>query len=381
MKIIAGLFLSLWAALLSAQPLSQPSSQPSAKHERNWVVAPVPAVVASSDAGYGGGILVDFYDHRKPIKPYQAMYEIIITATSKRQQSYQISLDRPQILGGDYRIKARLYYERTPQMQYFGVGNSTTRDLALEEEDFYEYDRGELSAEASLQRRFLPKWSVFGKAISKYFMLQAAPESLFAQDQPLGEEGGRFLEWGAGLLRDDRDKELWPTSGGYDELSLRTSPAPFNRTSYVGLNATLRRYLPLSKSVVLGGRAAVDLLFGDAPFYAQERFGLEGPTSIGGGSSLRGLPRARFIGDQKILLNAELRALPFSAKLFGLHLDFGAAAFVDAGKVIDDGSQTLHVGQGVGLRLLYEKDFVVRFDFARSNEDALRVYLDVGHPF
>jgi outer membrane protein assembly factor BamA len=374
----SALFLCLFFSL---SVYAQPSSQPAKK--RPWVVAPVPAIVISSDSGYGAGIQLDLYDHRLPVEPYVTQYEFVFTATSKKEQNYAFSIDKPQILGGDCRLKANASYERTPQSQFFGIGNESERDPILEDLNFYEYDRSELSADASLQKKMqgAPKISIVGQFTAKRYVFRTEDGSFFEEEQPLGAEGGIFAEWGVGLLRDTRDKEAWPTKGGQDELSLRGSAAPFDAHPYLGANLTLRRYLELAPKTTLGVRAAADVLTGDAPFFVQERFGLEAISSVGGSSSLRGFPRARFVGDKKFLTSAEIRALPWSTHLFGLALDLGGAAFIDAGKVFDEEPSVLHVGAGLGFRLVYEKDFVVRIDVAHSSEDIARVYLDVGHPF
>jgi hypothetical protein len=367
--------------LLSLLPMSlhaQPSSQPA--REKPWTVAIVPAIVASTDSGVGGGVQMNLYDHRRPIQPYAAQYEVVFTATSKREQTYSLFVDKPQILGGSYRIRAGLSFERTPRSQFFGFGNDSERDPLLDDARFYEYDRSELSADLSLRKRLREEeWSFVGQLTAKRFLFRSLEDSFFAQEQAFGSEGGFFTELGAGFLRDDRDQETWPVQGGFDEFSLRG--ATFAGEPYLGGNLTLRRYFPLAWATVLSTRLAADVIVGDAPFFVQERFGLDGISAIGGGSSVRGFPRARFIGKKKMLTGAELRYLPWSTKLFGLSLDLGGAAFVDLGKVFDLPESKIHAGAGLGFRLIYEKDFVVRIDLAHSNEDLTRVYLDVGHPF
>jgi outer membrane protein assembly factor BamA len=315
--------------------------------------------------------------------PYHALYEMLVLYSSKGVQAYTGSIDRPGL--GKYRLKMQAAYFKDPN-RYYGLGNESVRDPKIEATGINESPFRFYGMNLFLRRNLVGHLQLVGALESRRYLVDALPGSLVVQEQPSGIEGNLVNQFGIALFRDTRDNESNPSRGNFYELSLRVAPPGINVHSYVGASFISRNHFSLGRDITLAGRFVLDGLFGDAPFTVQDKFGLDGTYSIGGGRSLRGYPEGRYIGKLKTLVNLEARALPFSSTIRGLHFDFGAAAFLDTGRVLKDISTSLnglnlHSGIGAGLRILYEKDFVVRFDMAHSKEDTLRFYLDVGHIF
>ena len=77
--------------------------------------------------------------------------------------------------------------------------------------------------------------------------------------------------------------------------------------------------------LVLAARGAVDYLFGRPPLYELGQYGVLNPTDGPGGSwSVRGVPRQRYFGKQKAVINLELRSMVtrfnISTQRFGIGL-------------------------------------------------------------
>ena len=137
----------------------------------------------------------------------------------------------------------------------------------------------------------------------------------------------------------------------------------------------------------------VDVIFGDAPFYALAMHGGVNPKpATGGGLSVRGVSARRLHGTEKVLANMELRSklLPFSAG--DQRFNLGFLAFADGARVwnayedADDawGDSTLGVtlGTGGGMRLQWGETFILRADVGWSpRDDDLGVYIDIDHIF
>lgn len=382
--------------LTSAMPLDEtftrdpslsvsPAASPGKPKRKPWVIGAFPVLVASTDAGLGGGFQLNFFDHRERRRPYDAAYELIMTATSKKEQYHALRLDYTGLWGGAYRLETKVFYNRIPKSQFFGLGNDSPRDPVLEEEGFYDYDRGIFSATSTLRRTLTGHWQLLGQMAARHYTIWAEPDSLLRQVSPAGVEGGFWGRLVLGVAHDSRDSEVWPTRGGFSEIFLQAALA--GPEPHAGLALITRRYARLAPRLALAGQLAFDLLFQDPPFYVQEMFGLQSLVGLGGRSTLRGLPRGRFLGKARFLANVEMRFLPLTIRLLGLRLDLGAAAFLDAGRVLEDydkplGGLGLHLTQGAGLRVLYERSLAVRFDIGYSHEEEdTRLYINVHHPF
>jgi outer membrane protein assembly factor BamA len=275
---------------------------------------------------------------------------------------------------------------------YYGLGNQSSDDLA---------DHPGVSGPHafSYQRRFplglLAFTFPFGSAglrVSTFarflhMKIDLYPGSLLAAEQPPGADGGDELSYGFGVLLDRRDKEVVPTHGYLLEAATRGSVAGFaSDHSYAGATARALGFVPIGSRIVLASRIEGDIVTAGTPLFELSRFGGIDPIEgVGGERSVRGLPKARFIGRAKALATGELRVKMFDKSLLDRIISFGLVAFVDTGRVWQlDGKDgdffDLHSGAGGGLRI-WQDEFLLRFDIGTSAERALNFYVTFGNFF
>jgi hypothetical protein len=136
-----------------------------------------------------------------------------------------------------------------------------------------------------------------------------------------------------------------PDTGGY---------SGFNR-----ITVDLRQFVPLlHEHWVLAGQARMEMTDGAdaAPFFLL--------PSLGGGSSLRGYSRYRFVDQQAVLLRGELRWMASEALDLALFVDGGTvAATVKQLRVADFAR-----GVGIGSRFHASRFTVFRVEVARGSE-------------
>jgi hypothetical protein len=200
-----------------------------------------------------------------------------------------------------------------------------------------------------------------------------------------------------GLLYDTRDHEYVPTRGSFTELSTKFSPGVDEQLLYARLHLGTSNFIPLyDEYLVLATHAAIDLLFGRPPIYELGQMGvlsqIDGP---GGSWSIRGVPRQRYFGKQKALINVELRSIFYRFNIANQRFGLGALAFVDVGRLwtdykpvllagqdVDGRFSDIKVGVGGGLRITWGETLVIRVDPAYSPTDQnFGFYLDIGQLF
>lgn len=140
--------------------------------------------------------------------------------------------------------------------------------------------------------------------------------------------------------------------------------------------------------LVLVGRGFYNWQSGDVPFYSLPFIASTTEPSdrqgLGGFQTLRGFVRNRFIGPIGAGVSAEARWTFGEATVWGQHLSFKLAPFVDTGRVWDKVSDTSfedwEVAYGLGFRLAWQVSTVVSFDFGHSREGNA-FYMELGHAF
>ena len=216
------------------------------------------------------------------------------------------------------------------------------------------------------------------------------PGSLYEEDFGAGEEGylGVFQ---LGAMLDNRDNEPAPTRGYWIEASVRAAPGFLGSDwSYVGFNTTLRGYAPVfTDRIVLAQRIVVDGLAGDAPIRELATpGGSQRYTGYGSLNAGRGIRQRRFVGESFAMSQTELRVLVAPFELFGVPIDVHVLGFADVGFV---GAELSDFGRmfanplpagGGGLRLAFDKNFVLRADMGWSSfERSPSLYIDLRNLF
>jgi hypothetical protein len=327
------------------------------------------------------------------IQPYRAQIAFQLLFTTAGVQSHWVRFDSPRLFGSDLKLWARLEYHREKFAPYYGPGDQSSSDPAsapgLAAERAFQYDRefplGRLGAAYPLLKS-LPLYA-FAMGAFAWQRDQLYAGSLMALEPPLGANGGRIPLLDLGAFVDTRDNEANATRGFLAEISGRDSPSWLGaQHPFWGWNVRAIGYVPFRDWLVFAFRAEVDGLSALAPFYALSLFGgadaLEG---VGGQYSLRGVPKARYIGRYKALASAEARFRAWEWTVFDGPLDLGFGVFSDVGRVwqadgTDPSFWRWHPGAGAGVRL-WRRSFVIRADLASSADRAFNLYVMFGHFF
>jgi outer membrane protein assembly factor BamA len=83
--------------------------------------------------------------------------------------------------------------------------------------------------------------------------------------------------------------------------------------------------------------------------------------------------------------NLELRCRFAQCNVLNQHLAFSGVPFVDAGAVWDNLSRVTHfenfrIAEGLGLRIAWNLNTILRFDYAISKEDR-QFFFNLSHAF
>lgn len=261
-------------------------------------------------------------------------------------------------LGTDHRVgRGRIlqtYLRGTRSVEsYFGTGMDTSI-----EEDFTAF---QLIASASLLFPVRPRVSV-GPAyqIAYVDVVETDDGGELAGGQVRGSDNALATGPGVRALFDGRDSNVYPTGGGYADLTLQGFPTWLGSSDgfwYSELDA--RYFVSLVPDVVLGWQGLLTLAGGDVPFAFSPH--------LGGSDIMRGILEGRYRDDVAFATQGELR--------FPLVWRFGGVAFFGAGTVapaVDSLALDSFVGAGgLGLRFAVnpEQRLNIRFDVAHDGND------------
>ncbi len=387
----------------------------------------VPALNYNSDDGFGYGVLGSIYGYDTHTAPYKWSTTFLIFLTTKKIQNHRVDLDVLDAFGLPLRLTTRLEFYATRSANYCGLepadfcddvggpsAEASAAAIALGLAD--DPETGDDEYDAFVRRYYKMRYTAINtRLLARYALTElprklelmggwwssaltpgsyAEPEpfpgSLYAQDFPEGERGFVSTLQG-GLMLDSRDNEPAPTSGYWIEGSIRgASPYWGSDWSYFGYNATLRGYLPLlpSRRLVLASREIADGVLGDPPVVELAQAGGSQIISFFGGQYTgRGVRSTGLLGKARFFGQNELRWTALSFKAADVPIDVTLLGFADVGYVAADFDQlftdqaVLFVGEGAGLRLAFNKNFIIRVDKGWSSMDNGGLYINVNNLF
>jgi hypothetical protein len=309
-------------------------------------------------------------------------------------QSHYVRLDVPRLFGTPIRMWLDAEYHREINSPYYGLGNNTSSELADHPELFGEhpfsyvrrYPQGSIALALPFSDTGI-RLSTFARYIRLH--IEEYDGSLLALEKPPGSDGGEELQLGFGVLLDRRKGEAVPSGGYLLEAAVRGSQRGMaSQFTYLGGTARAMGFIPVGSRIVFATRVEGDALTPGAPLFELSRFGGVDPIEgVGGERTVRGIPRARYIGRVKLIATEELRVRVADARMLDRRVSIGMVAFVDTGRVWqfenNDGAgffKNFHSGAGGGLRL-YHREFVIRMDVGTSHERAVNFYLTFGNFF
>jgi outer membrane protein assembly factor BamA len=337
--------------------------------------AGLPLIGGNSDIGFQFGAAGTLTRFEGDARPYAWNMDLVLDTSVKAgsgsglqfaQQNYVWNWDIPDLADGRLRLNPIIYYQRTVDQGYFGLGDASSAARPPKSPArYFQYLDSELRA------RQLARWTL-GHAYDLVLIgtfraesPQVYPGTKLALDiapatAPRGEPVRGVQEMGigmigGGIIYDTRDSEVFPHSGAFHQVGVKAVQGlPYDAgVQYGAFGADFSWFLPLfHRAIVAAARVVVDLEFGDVPFYDLFTGGpFQTYDMIGGPDGIRGVPSGRYLGRVKALGNVELRSLPLGFKLFKQSFRVGGDVFFDTGRTwIDYTFDNPLDGHGVGLK-------------------------------
>ena len=393
MRIFPTALLAL--ALVPAAQAQQPAPRPTG-HSINGL----PALNFDADEGFGYGAIVQYYDYGDgTAAPYRFSLQPTLFLTTRGRRDATLFLDAPHLLPNGWRLGAQLAREQQITAPYYGVGNNTLAPDATTKSPnpyFFRFGRTVLRANVDVQHElFMPALRVLIGAGTRTADVKTVPydsgTTLLAKETgraTLPTINTRYAR--LGLVWDTRDREIGPHRGNWSEVLVqRAGRALGGDQVFTRITGSIRQYVPLAPSLTLAERVVLQTVRGDPAiseiFAVQSSF--RDDEVLGGATSLRGIPKNRYVGKGTAFANSELRWSAASFSIIGRPTALVLSGFLDAGRVWTDGldlsqsASDLHVGYGGGARLAAGPSFVVALDVGHSSLSTAAIYLGLGYLF
>jgi outer membrane protein assembly factor BamA len=371
----------------------------SAQKTRSIEVSGIPALNFDADEGFGYGAVLALYGYDSTRSTYRWTLQPTVFLTTEGRRDYTLFYDAPSRPGRAWRVTAFAGREQQLAAPYYGIGNVTPYDPTLERGStryYYRYGHARNRASLDLQHAlWRPSVRVLIGAGASSETVNLTPfdsgTTLIARDLSNvtpPRQRTNFVR--AGLTWDTRDREIGTETGTWaDAIVQRVDKSLGATTDYTRWTATVRHYQPLGSRVTFANRLLAQNVVGDAPFYAlgEIQTAQKPQDGLGGASTVRGLPKDRYVGKGIVVSNNELRWRAASFGLAGRPSSLILSAFADAGRVwatgIDAGSlfDEVHAGYGGGARISFGPSFVVAVDMGHSSEATAPMYIGLGYMF
>jgi hypothetical protein len=392
--IIIGLLVAVTAG--AQQRDDRAAASAPVRIPKGWDIAGVPALNFDADEGFGFGVAAEFYNYGVGVQPYRFTIQPTALITTEGRRDFTVFFDAPTVLPAGWRVSAFAGREQQLAQPYYGIGNSTPYDPALEQAPnpyFYRFGRVRLRASADFQHRIgsssarLLVGGGFARSTIDLTPHDSGTTLLAVQSNGQTPAPDRANYVRAGLLWDTRDHEIGPTSGTWAEALVQRVSKELGATEdFTRWTATVRQYVPVASRLTFAQRVVAQGIDGDAPFneLATIQSSFKQGEGLGGSSSIRGIPKDRYTGKALLLSNSELRWRAAELSVFGRKSFVALSGFVDAGRVwsdrfrLDQAFDDVHVGYGGGVRVGVGPSFIVATDVGHSNESPAAVYIGLG---
>jgi len=321
----------------------------------------------------GGGPILSKHD----VAQYPYVYSMQLRG------GYAIGVNRFMIdFAGDFysalkplRLLLDATVSKFKTQNFYGIGNETGNSSPAP--NAYAVNLRYYSVNPHLEYPNRGPWSVGVGLQYEINSLSLDSSRFVAASLPYGVEVDQLVGFQAYFHLDTRDSKAFATRGSYVDLRVTQYPGWLNNpTAFQKLDINLSQELSLhyGTDFTLGLHAQGGKVFSRAPFYQL-------PT-LGGMTSLRGLPPGRFTGEMMLAGSVELRAFLtrfnflFPAKL-------GVFGFTDWGKVYTAGeiSDLIHNGYGGGFYSTFvSNDATLTGTYAQA-EGSSTISLGVGFAY
>lgn len=347
----------------------------------------LPALAYNSDLGIIAGGLINWYHYKGDLKPYYSYTNISGVFSTRGLASFEISKNKPNAFGTKLRIYTSIYASRFFEDTYLGIGNyGKLADAPSETPDFYEFQSFSMGFTGRVRYPLVTnskdqQLDVLGIINFDYETpWDNGTTRLITLDRPLGFEGGRTLMLGAGLVWEGRNSEFNPTRGTYVNTSFEQGAkiwgSSFN--TFV-LKHEMNHYFTfhLIRDVTVANRFYLKHTSGDVPYWKLAYLGDE--------QTLRGFQSRRFLDENSVVMNNELRTWLF--EIPSLDMRLGGTLFFDIGRTFSNGTSLDVITSDLkytfgfgGTGSFFTPDFILRADVGFSEED-FGVYITSGYLF
>lgn len=370
-----------------AQAQSDSSSEQSQAATDSVDLAILPALSYNSDRGVIGGGIISRYSYKNEIKPFHSYFTVFALASTNGLFTASLLFDKPNIFESNHRFSFETYLSRFSQNQYYGVGNYNSIDKEPEgKPNFYLYESFTSEIEIILRKPIVGLNS--RSSLEIYGILNANYRSplgentgrFITQDRPTGIDGAQTLSLGSGLIWENRDSEFDPSVGSYGNIGLQLANEAFGSGyNYISLEGDLRGYIPFYfiRNITFANRLSFIHTSGSLPYWKL--------AELGGGGTMRGYPENRFLDDNVIILNTELRTWLWEFPTYELKI--GGTLFADIGRTFSKGTGLNNVFKDLkytfgfgGNSSLFNENFILRGDVGFSDE-GYGIYLTGGYMF
>jgi outer membrane protein assembly factor BamA len=373
--------------------------------------AGLPLIGGNSDIGFMFGAAATLTRFDGGAKPYAWNMDLVLSTSIKggagsngglgfAQQNYLWNWDIPDLLGGRVRLNPVIYYQRTVDQGYFGLGDGSSAVAQPGSQRFFQYLDNEVRAQQyvriAMAKGFdfvlVPTFRAEDPTVypGTQLALDAAAKNpdgtpLLRGVQPAPKNNSLGIGMlSAGVVYDSRDDEIFPRSGAFHQLGVKVAQGlPADQSVQYGeLGGNFSLMVPLlGRAVVFASRFVADFEVGNVPFYDLYTGGVFQSNDMPGGSrGIRGVPSGRYLGRIKAIANVELRTLPLSFHLLGQSFHAGADVFFDTGRIWLDYTFRsprdqspylgLKYGTGAGLYFVWGQAAIFRVEAAYSPDQA-----------
>lgn len=347
----------------------------------------LPVLSFNSDSGIILGGEVKRYNYGyEGMQPFVNYMVINSFYNSQGAFSLSYSLDQVKTFGTDIRTNSNIAFYQNLGNYYIG----DTDDIEFDQDRFDTtsyYKFKSFGYNIGISTRFPLS---FGDGLERTDVMTGlrvvhenpwgTPDERFIYDQDItGAEGATLTLFDLAFVMEKRNSEFRAQRGFLFQIGTKYAP-PLLSTHHTLQNYTFAKgFLPLINNRISSALAVqVQLVntVGDTPYWFK--------PSLGGGSQLRGYMYRRFVSDNTLSYNVELRNWIFKIPFKNIQLGFNL--FVDGGRefgndnwgeMLSEHKYTLGFG---GVMSIFIPDFILKYDLGFS-EEGIGIYLGTGYSF
>ena len=429
-------FYLLLLLLLPSVVFSQTDTTKKEVKKTGWTFGAVPAIAYDTDLGFKYGGLINLYNYGdgKDYPKYHHSIYMEWSRTTKGSGINQLKYDSEYLIPNT-RVMFEASYLTSKAIGFYGFNGAKSNYFPLYEDDspdnifyrsrlYYRYDRRFTRIKLDFQRKFFIKNMRWMFGLAHYNVKIASIDTTklnsdLSPDKKLPSVNGlydNYVDWGAikadqknggtanliklGAIYDTRDQEANPMHGIWSEVLLISSNKFMGSSySFTKLAITHRQYFTLKKEVLsFAYRLSYQpKISGEMPFYMLPFVFNTDITrdGLGGARTVRGILLNRLVGEDFAYGNFEFRWKFLRTVIKNQNLYLALNPFLDLGMVTKDynfdkskiplteisDNETLHLGYGMGLKVVLNQNFVVSVDYGLANsqnDGKSGLYITIG---